>query len=72
LVEEERRLKEEEKRLKEEERRLKEEERRLKEEAKAKLVISVKKFYEMGMSKENIAEIFKIEVFEVEKMLFDT
>jgi predicted transposase/invertase (TIGR01784 family) len=67
--EEEKRQKEEERRQKEEERRQKEEEKRQKEEVKAKLVLSVKKFYEMGVTKESIAEMFDIEISEVEKML---
>jgi predicted transposase/invertase (TIGR01784 family) len=55
--------------LVEEERRLKEEAKAREEEAKSKLVLSVKKFYEMGMSIENIAEIFDIEIIELDKML---
>jgi predicted transposase/invertase (TIGR01784 family) len=83
LIKEERRQKEEERRQKEEERRQKEEaeareeeertqkeeERRQKEDVKAKLVLSVKKFYEMGVTKESIGEMFGIEISEVEKML---
>jgi transposase len=47
-----------------------EEERRQKEEIKVKLVLSVKKFYDLGISKEEIAKMFEIELEEVEKMLF--
>jgi predicted transposase/invertase (TIGR01784 family) len=62
IVEEERRQKEEAK-VREKEARAREEE------VKAKLILSVKKFYEMGLTKESIAEMFGIELVEVEKML---